>query len=172
MQRMLESQSMIGWRNLLEGLPSHYMRKLQQQHIIHNQLRSSGKKWTQAFLYKLFRLARLQREHRNEIKHRLKRPRHRRMIQQLHHSITEEMLAGVSALPLVDRCHFEENLVELLQKSLKFKQGWLLNVRPKMTFNANTMKLVETNKSMVLNKRFTKMSSIQPTITCHNVWPS
>ena len=44
-------------------------------------------------------------------------------------SITEEMLAGARALPFADRYHFEDNLIDLLNKNLKFKQSWLLNVQ-------------------------------------------
>jgi len=56
-QQMLESQTLIGWRNLMEGLPSCWMRRIQQKHILQNQLCSSGKKWTQQFLTKVFFLA-------------------------------------------------------------------------------------------------------------------
>jgi len=56
-QQMLESQTLIGWRNLTEGLASCWILHIQQKHILQNQLRSSGKKWTQQFLTKVFFLA-------------------------------------------------------------------------------------------------------------------
>jgi len=73
-QQLLESQTLIGWRNLMEGLPSCWIRRIQQKHILQNQLRSSGKKWTQQFLTKVFFLAPSMWEHHNTIKHRSKRP--------------------------------------------------------------------------------------------------
>jgi len=67
-------------------------------------------------------------EHRNDIKHRSKRPWHLRKLQQLNNSITEELLAGAPALSLADRHHFNLNLSDLLDKSTQCKRNWLLNV--------------------------------------------
>jgi len=67
-------------------------------------------------------------EHRNDVKHRSKQPRHVRMLQQLNNSITAESLAGAWALSLADRHHFNLNLSDLLDKSTQYKSNWLLNV--------------------------------------------
>ena len=128
-QQFLVSQATIGWRNLMEGLPSYWIRKIQQSHISSTQLWSSGKKWTQTFLSKVFHLARSQWEHRNDVKHRSKRPRHHAMLRQLNDSITDELLTGAMALPLADRFHFDHNLMNLLRMSTQYKKDWLLNVR-------------------------------------------
>jgi len=43
-------------------------------------------------------------------------------------SVTAELLAGVRALSLADRHHFNLNLSDLLDKSMQHKRNWLLNV--------------------------------------------
>jgi len=65
-------------------------------------------------------LARSMWEHRINIKHRSKRPRHLRMLQQLNNSITAELLAGARALSIADRHHFDLNLSDLLDKSTQY----------------------------------------------------
>jgi len=43
-------------------------------------------------------------------------------------SVAAEFLAGAPALSLADRLHFELHLSDLLDKSIKHKRNWLLNV--------------------------------------------
>lgn len=67
-------------------------------------------------------------EHRNEGKHRSKRPRHKKMVSELHRQIARELIKGPPDLPVDDHPHFEYNYVQLIRRPVRFKQAWIANV--------------------------------------------
>jgi len=71
-----QSQSSIGWKNMIEGLLSSEWRQLQQRHYNSRRSRKSSKRWAWGLFLKLHHLAWNQWKHRNDIKHRHVRPRH------------------------------------------------------------------------------------------------
>ncbi len=121
-------QSLIGWRNLAEGLPSRQWQLLQQRH--YNRIGScrTGHKWIKRILSLLKHALRQQWKHRNDIKHNKCRPRHKRMELELNSQIASELLIGPEDLPDGDRHHYDHNLVALIQKPLAFCQAWLVNI--------------------------------------------
>lgn len=158
--RIAATQSTIGWRNLLEGLPSFWIARTQQQHLIEEDIHASGKGWTQALLSRLLQLARSMWIHRNEMKHRTLRPRHKRMERLLDNAITKAYVEGARDLPPDDRAHYNINLVALLQKNISYKQGWLLNVvaarnrqnrrvarRQQLQINSNLIRWMKTGRT-------------------------
>ena len=76
----------------------------------------------------LHELAWKQWDHRNTVKHRTLRPRHKLELANLHREVTREYIKGAQDLPPGDRHNFKHNLVHLLQKSYHYKVSWLANV--------------------------------------------
>ena len=127
-QSALRQQHQIGWKNLLEGLAGTQWRQLQDQHLSASHLRASSRKWLRGTLTHLLRLGRGQWLHRNDEKHRILRPRHkradlllRRAIIWLYSRRTLDLLPG-------DHQQVNVNLCELLQRSVHFRQSWYMNL--------------------------------------------
>lgn len=121
-------QEAIGWKNLLEGLPSKQWAQLQQQHCNGVQSRRTGSKWMQQVLLSLHTLARGQWLHRNDVKHEVLLPRQHRMIQLLDDAIRHEFLRGPLDLPPGGHLRFNANLLILLLAGLfrSNRRGFLI----------------------------------------------
>ena len=122
------SQDSIGWKALLEGLPSkrwkQYMATLPHTR---SPLRTSHS-WTLKFLHALHLLAWSQWEHRNSTLHQLDRPRQRKAEELLNSLIVLELTTGPLSLPAPDHHYFHHPLGQLLYQSLPFRQAWYANV--------------------------------------------
>jgi hypothetical protein len=124
----VQSQSQIGWKNLLEGLPSAKWRQLQRRHYDSKRSRKSSRKWTRGFLLKLHHLAWNQWDHRNQIKHRVLRPRYYAENRALNNSICLLYRTRGRDLPPSSRHHFNHALTCLLTKPYSCKRHWFSNV--------------------------------------------
>ena len=123
-----QSQSQIGWKNLLEGLLSKQWRQLQQRQYNTLWKRKSSKKWIKGLFVQLHHLAWNQWKHRNDIKHRVKRSRQERMNHKLNQEICKLYQRGAQDLHPTERQHFRWSLISLLQKPNGMKRHWLKNV--------------------------------------------
>ena len=123
-----QSQSLIGWKNLLEGLLSKQWRQVQQRHYNSLRCRKSAKRWIKGLFVRLHNLAWNQWDHRNDIKHRVRRTRQERMNHKLNQEICKLYQSGSQDLPPAERQHFRWSIVSLLQKPNGYKRHWLKNV--------------------------------------------
>jgi len=127
-QQAIHEQQLIGWKALLEGLPSKLWQTLQHQYYTQHQLRKSGRKWIGGLLLKLHHLHHNQWKHRNHIKHNVVRPQEQEDLNTLHQAITREICKGTQALLPGDRHHFRHGIAAILGRSIHFKKSWLSNV--------------------------------------------
>jgi hypothetical protein len=127
-QQTTQSQALIGWKNLLEGLLSKQWRQVQQRHYNTLQRKRSSKKWIKGLFVRLHHLAWNQWQHRNDIKFRVKRSRQERMNHKLNQEICKLYQKGSQDLHPAKRQHFRWSLISLLQKPNGMKRHWLRNV--------------------------------------------
>ena len=123
-----KAQSLIGWKNLLEGLLCKQWRQLQQRHYNSSRTRKSSKKWIKGLFTRLHNLAWNQWKHRNDIKHRVRRSRQERMNHKMNQEICRLYQQGSQDLHPSERQHFRWSIVTLLQKPNGTKRHWLKNV--------------------------------------------
>jgi hypothetical protein len=127
-QQTVINQNLIGWKNLLEGLPSKGWYNLQAGYYSEEGEDRSTTKWMTGLLLKLNNLGYNQWDHRNEVKHNTVQPRHKLMEAKLDWEITQLLLQGRGSLPAHHRHHFRHSLTTLLAKPLDYRQAWLQNV--------------------------------------------
>jgi len=142
------SQSSIGWKNLMEGLPSTSWRHLQQCYYHRHNSRRSSKRWAKGLFVHLHHLAWNQWEHRNKIKHDSDQARYLRMERRLNHQIERFCAQTHSDLPPRERLHFHLALPTIPNKPLSFKQNWFRNVtaaKQRTVRRRANAALVETN---------------------------
>jgi hypothetical protein len=125
---LIRQQHAIGWKNLIEGLPSRLWKQGQQQYYDEHRIRKSSRRWIQGVLARLTRLGRGQWIHRNDEKHSKQKPRHKRALNLLRKAImwlyskrTQDLLPG-------DHGHMNVNLCDLLSRSIAYQQAWYTNV--------------------------------------------
>jgi hypothetical protein len=125
---LIRQQHAIGWKNLIEGLPSRLWKQGQQQYYDEHRIRKSSRRWIQGVLARLARLGRGQWIHRNDEKHSKQKPRHKRALQLLRKATmwlyskrTRDLLQG-------DHGHMNVNLCDLLSRSTAYQQAWYTDV--------------------------------------------
>jgi hypothetical protein len=122
------SQSEIGWHNFLQGLPSKRWKIAQQRYYNSIQSPASSKKWMTNLLNLFIKLGRALWEHRNEVKHRTKRPRHNAEEERTNEEIILEYHKGTRDLPIGEHHFFRCTLATLLQKPFPYRKSWLANL--------------------------------------------
>ena len=75
---VVHQQTLIGWRALLEGAAATQWWHAQQDYCLQHCIAQSNRQWLRNTLVQLVRLGRAQWLHRNEEKHVISQPRHRR----------------------------------------------------------------------------------------------
>ena len=76
----------------------------------------------------MIRTGRKQWKHRNDVKHKTVRPRHKECETLLHHQIMREYAEGPSTLLPGDKKMLKVNLIHLLRKPLSYKKAWWTNI--------------------------------------------
>ena len=127
-QLVVNDQDEIGWRNFLEGLWSDRWKDIQQLHYQKIGSRKTGLSWSVKAISAVRLVGYGQWAHRNEIKHQTLRPRHQQMISKLHRAIAAELQQGQEHLPESDTHLFQFNYIDLIERSLNYKQTWLSHV--------------------------------------------
>lgn len=127
-QCLLE-QDEIGWKNMMEGLPSKKWQIIQNKYYQSIQSQKSGRRWILSVFKLLANMAWDQWEHRNAILHKHDQPRHQRALQLLHQEILAELAKGSRGLNIHDQYHFNVSFLTLRSKSLDYIKAWLLNVQ-------------------------------------------
>ena len=125
---LIQDQDTIGWKNLLEGLPSRKWLIVQQRHYKRIGSKRSARRWLSALLKRLNAIAWDQWEHRNGILHHPNHPRQQAAVRLLHREMVQEWSTGPANLPRCDRHHFNITSAELFLKPLSYKKAWLQNV--------------------------------------------
>ena len=82
----------------------------------------------QGLFVRLHNLAWNQWDHRNDVKHRVRRTRQERMNHKLNQEIYKLYQRGSQDIPPAERHHFRCSIINLIQKPNGFKRHWLKNV--------------------------------------------
>ena len=143
---LVTSQDAIGWKNLLEGLPSTlwapYIESLYKScHIICCPYRT-----LQRLLHALHDLAWGQWEHRNHTLHDTEMPRHKRAISLLNQNIMAKYFQGHLDLPPPDHHHFHIAMGDLFTWSVSYQQAWYLNVTAARQRQAERVQAIEDER--------------------------
>ena len=124
---LILSQDAIGWKNLLEGLPSHLWSPYIKSHYLASGAKKTHTRWLQLFLLKLHELAWGQREHQNQILQQTDTPHQARAIAHLDTTIAQAFHTGQTNMTPAIRHFFISPLGSLIFQSVSFKQAWYLN---------------------------------------------
>jgi hypothetical protein len=125
---VINQQTRLGWKAMLEGLMVKDWANLQRAHYTDTGDRRSVKRWTQRMNKALHHLAHDMWEHRNNIKHRTVRPHDELANRHLNQQIASQWTLGPDGLPPGDHHHFNTPLANLLHRGQKNRQSWLANV--------------------------------------------
>ena len=87
-QLALQHQNNIGWQQLLEGMMASTWTRLQAQHCENTRSKKTSKSWAAGLIKQLVKTGQLQWKHRNDYKHVLGKPRHKKHI----FRVNQEML--------------------------------------------------------------------------------
>ena len=125
---IIHSQDSIGWKNLLEGLPSKLWLPHIHNYYVANGVRRNPTTWMQKFLSSLHDLAWGQWDHRNQILHHIDTPCQSRAITHLDTVIAQEFHSCTINLPPILKPFFASSLGSLIFQNLQYKQAWYLNL--------------------------------------------
>jgi hypothetical protein len=128
MHAAIKDQHEIGWQQFLEGLPARRWQMLQQNHYREEEMRKFSQRWLRGLLLQLHHLGHRQWKHRCEVKDKATRPTEREQEDNLHEVIEEEYIRGAGSLMPGDRSLLDHNLVQLLNRTLAYKIGWVTRV--------------------------------------------
>ncbi len=125
----VQTQDQIGWKSLMEGLPSNHWQHIQDNYYTANNITNKkSSTWLRKLLHHLHQLAWKQWDHRNKHLHQEDGPRELKMDHILHAEITKEYTRGTGALPPRDRTFFQSPLFTILSRNRTAKQRWMLNL--------------------------------------------
>ena len=127
--RSIEDQDLIGWKNLLEGLPTRRWKLLQQRHYNRDSYsRKTGRRWTINLLKELHNRAWNQWDHCNKV-NKDESPREKEADCLLNDEIITEFIRGNDDLPARDLSYFNLSLLDLLDRARDYRKAWLQNVQ-------------------------------------------
>jgi hypothetical protein len=119
-------QSVLGWRNLLEGIPSKHWQETQQVYFSRIGSARSPKRWTIAMIQKMWEVAWNMWEHHNGILHNKEQSI---ILQQLHNNIRVEFEKGMTDLPKEAHALLKQGCAAVLAKPVEVKQQWLARIQ-------------------------------------------
>jgi hypothetical protein len=125
---LIASQDAIGWKNFLEGLPSTQWVHFISSHYHSIGLDRSPSHAVKKLLKAAHSLAWSLWEHRNDILHRVDKPRVQSASAALDAAIIQEHSSGPQDLPPTDHHYFSSALADLLPRSLRYRKAWYLRV--------------------------------------------
>ena len=129
---LLYSQDTIGWKNLMEGLPSNLWSPYLKTYIASQHYQTLYPPCPNRLLTKILKathkLAWSQWDYRNQFVNGKGNLRDQAALQLLHSKISSEYITGIHTLPPTDHHLFSECLHSLLSRTPKYKKGWYLNV--------------------------------------------
>ena len=125
---LLQAQDLIGWKNLMEGLPS----TLWLPYLSHYLSTQGSLKHPSRVLTRILKaintLAWSQWDRRNKYIHDDGNLRDKAAVDLLDSQIADEFLRGPDQLPPSDHHHFSPSLLSLILRSTSYKKAWYLNV--------------------------------------------
>ena len=125
---LLQSQDSIGWKNLMEGLPSTSWVPYLKHSLRHRLPAPSPRRLLTRILKAIHTLAWSQWQYRNQYVHGDGNLRDKAAIQLLDSQIADEFSLGPDTLPPSDHHHFSECLMAILNRTPRYKRAWFLNV--------------------------------------------
>ncbi|MGL5934640.1 MAG: hypothetical protein ACRCZI_03340 [Cetobacterium sp.] len=128
MRDVIRDQHEIGWQQLLEGLPAKKWQTMQQLHYRREEVRKSSRRWLRGLLLQLHQIGHRQWKHRCDIKNQITQPTEKEQEDNIHEVIEEEYVRGAGSLMPGDKNLMEYNLIQLLNKTLAYKIGWVTRV--------------------------------------------
>jgi hypothetical protein len=126
MRSVFDDQSLIGWRNMLEGFFTTSWQATQKIYFDRIGSARSPKRWTIALIQKMWEVAWNMWEHRNGILHDKEQSI---ILQSLNDTIRDEFRKGGQGLPKEARTLFSHGCSAVLNKSVEVRQQWVARVQ-------------------------------------------
>ena len=125
----VQHQDIIGWKNLLEGIPAKSWQLAQAAYYNSISSPRHSKRWIMSLLTLLHNMAWDMWDHRNDVFHRKDKALLHQHLSKLRLEIMYEYSLGSASLPRQDHKHFHLPLFSILSKPLDYQQRWLLNLQ-------------------------------------------
>jgi hypothetical protein len=124
-------------------LPARGWQHIQCAHLAREGYKKSSKKWMKGLLLRLNNLNHGQWTHRCNVKANVTKSQEKLHIQLLHDLINAEFVSGEDDLLPGDRNLLHRNILQLLQKPISYKKGWIV----RMHAARQHAKRIETKKN-------------------------
>jgi hypothetical protein len=127
-QQVVRQQHTIGWLDFMECLPAKGWQVLQRQYYQTEGIQKSSRRWLRGLLLQLHHMGHKQWRHRCDIKNNITQPNDHAHIDLLHTEIEQQFELGATDLAIGDQPLLDHNILNLLDKSLAYKKGWLARI--------------------------------------------
>jgi hypothetical protein len=112
----------------MECLPAKGWQILQRQYYKDEGLQKSSRRWLRGLLLQLHHMGHKQWRHRCDIKNNVTQPNDHAHIDLMHTEIEQQFEQGATDLAIGDQPLLDHNILNLLDKSLAYKKGWLARI--------------------------------------------
>jgi hypothetical protein len=113
---------------MMECLPAKGWQTLQRRYYQEQNICKSSRRWIRGVLKQLQNLGHQQWKHRCDVKANITRPQEKEHIDIMHDEIEEQFVIGNEDLLPGDKSILDYSILNLLQRSLAYKKGWLTRV--------------------------------------------
>jgi hypothetical protein len=127
-QEVIIQQHAIGWLDMMECLPAKGWQKLQRQYYNEQNICKSSRKWIKGLLRQLQYLGHQQWKHRCDVKANITRPQEAEHVDIMHDEIERQFVQGSEDLLPGDKSILDYSILNLIQRSLAYKKGWLTRI--------------------------------------------
>jgi hypothetical protein len=127
-QRLLETQSKIGWNGIMEGCLGEEWKMEQELFFKENAIKKSGERWAQLVIRKLWKIAWEIWQHRNKRSH-LQDEQYE--LERVRSQVSDEIIKGFEEI-CEDKYLFSDSELEKVQGagcSMAYAKAWLRNIR-------------------------------------------
>jgi hypothetical protein len=129
MQRLIHSQTQIGWRLFLDGCIALEWAKVQQHYYTWMDSLKSGSKWAEGLIKQLWEVEFSAWEHRNSVLHDTPLAEILSGRLSLDRSLRREWELGFEELPALVQVILPDDIATVLDSTVAEKKGWFVLVR-------------------------------------------
>ena len=129
MQRLMQSQTQIGWRLFLDGCVALEWAKVQQHYYTWMDSLKSGSKWVEGLIKQLWEVEFSAWEHRNSVLHDTPMAEILSGRLSLDRSLRREWELGFEELPALVQAILPDDIATVLDSTVAEKKGWFVLVR-------------------------------------------
>jgi hypothetical protein len=129
MQRLMQSQTKIGWRLFLDGCVALEWAKVQQHYYTWVDSLKSGSKWVEGLIKQLWEVEFSAWEHRNSVLHDTPMAEILSGRLSLDRSLRREWALGIEELPALVQAILPDDIATVLDSTVAEKKGWFVLVR-------------------------------------------